>query len=94
MSTWWIVGFVAAALVVIVVAALLLGILWQARRIRRLALTAVGVVGEIDANTRSVWGLRATNATAAGLLEGAKAIEAHTAAIRAAVAHEAGEDAA
>jgi hypothetical protein len=91
MGMWWIIGFAAAGLVVVVVAALLLGILYQARRIRRLALTAVEVVGEIDASTRSIWALRTTNATAAELLEAARSIEANTAAIDEAVtgAHDA-----
>lgn len=85
MGTWWIIGFAAAGLVVVIVAALLLGILYQARRIRRLARTAAVVVSEIEANTRSVWALKATNATAADLLAGAAAIEANAAAIRAAL---------
>jgi hypothetical protein len=88
MSVWWIVGFSAAGAVVLVVAALLLGILWQARRIRRLARTAAEVVGEIDSNTRPVWRLIAINKTAGTLLEGARAIEGNAAAIRAAVTHE------
>ena len=88
MSIWWIIGFAAAGAVVVVVALLLLGILWQARRIRRLAGAAAGIVGEIDANTRSVWALKSVNATAAALLDGARAIEANAGAIRAAVAHD------
>lgn len=92
MGMWWIIGFLAAGLVVVVVAALLIGILYQARRIRRLAQTAVEVVGEIDANTRSIWALRTTNVTAAELLEASRSIEANTAAINEAVtgAHGAG----
>lgn len=86
MGTWWIIGFGAAALVVVIVAALLIGILWQARRIRRLARSAVGVVGEIEANTRVVWALGRTNAVAGDLAEGARAIEANAAAISAALA--------
>lgn len=85
MTAWWIIGFGGAAAVVVVVAALLLGILWQARRIRRLARTAVDVVGEIEANTGAVWSLKTTNETAAALLEGARAIDASTAAIAEAV---------
>lgn len=81
MNGWWITGFAAAALVVVIVAALLIGILYQARRIRRLAGTAVDVVGEIEANTRAVWALGATNATASELLEQARGIDENTGAI-------------
>jgi hypothetical protein len=81
MSPWWIIGFGMAGLVVVIVAVLLLAILWQALRIRRLARAAIGIVTEIESNTRSVWALTKTNATAAGLLEGARAIESNTTAI-------------
>jgi len=86
MNIWWITGFAVAALVVVIVAVLLLGILYQARRIRKLALTAVGVVSEIDVNTRSVWSLRTTNSTAAAILGVAQEMKSDTGAIRAAVA--------
>jgi hypothetical protein len=86
MGFWWIIGFSVAALVVVIVAALLLAILFQARRIRRLAKAAVQIVTEIEANTRSVWALRSTNRTAAALLDGAAAIENNTAAILGAAA--------
>lgn len=75
MTLWWTIGFVGAGAVVVVVAVLGLLILHEARRIRRLAAAAAEVVGEIDANTRSIWALQKTNATAATLLEGASAIE-------------------
>lgn len=88
MNIGWIIGFGVAALVVLVLALLLIGILLQARRIRTLAGVAVEVVGDIDANTRGVWALRETNATAARLLETAQAIEASAGAIRRAVAHD------
>ncbi|CAN5809813.1 hypothetical protein BH23PSE1_BH23PSE1_02610 [soil metagenome] len=91
MGLWWIIGFAAAALVVVVVAALLIGILHQARRIRGLARAAIGVVGEIEANTRAAWALGATNAVAGELVEGARAIEGNVAAINTALAG--GEDA-
>lgn len=74
MTLWWILGFGAAVLVVLVVATLALLILAEARRIRRLALIAADVVGEIDLNTRSVWSLQKTNATADALADGAGAI--------------------
>jgi hypothetical protein len=82
----WTLGFLAGGTVVLVVAALLLGIIWQAKRILRLANAAVVIVGEIDVNTRAVWALRDTNSVATGLLEGARAIDANAAAIVNAVA--------
>lgn len=81
----WILGFVVAGIVVAVVAALLLGILMQARRIRTLAGAAIGLVGEIDANTRSIWALKATNQVAGQILDGAQAIDRNAAAVAAAL---------
>lgn len=83
--TLWTLGFIVGLAVVLVVALLLTGILLQARRILRLASAAVGIVAEIDENTRSVWALRHTNSVAADLLAGARSIDANTAAIVAAV---------
>ena len=83
--TYWTLGFLGGLIVVLIVAVLLIGILYQARRIRRLALAASEIVGEIDVNTRSIWALRDTNAVAGQLLEGAKAIEGNCAAIVVAV---------
>lgn len=82
---WWTLGFIVAGLVVVVVAVLLLGILMQARRIRALAGAAIGLVGEIDANTRSVWALKATNEVAGQILDGAQAIDRNAAAVAAAL---------
>jgi Zn-dependent membrane protease YugP len=82
---WWTLGFVVAGIVVAVVAVLLLGILMQARRIRALAGAAIGLVGEIDANTRSVWALKATNQVAGQILDGAQAIDRNAAAVAAAL---------
>ena len=70
----WYVGFAIAGAVVVVVAVLLLAIIFQCRRIVRLAGTAVVVVREIDRNTRPIWLLNATNRIAGELLGGAKAI--------------------
>ena len=85
--TIWTLGFIVGVAVVLVVALLLIGILMQARRIRGLAEAAAGIVAEIDTNTRSVWALKNTNAVAADLLEGARAIDANAAAIVKAVSH-------
>ncbi len=87
--TLWTAGFLVGIVVVLVVATLLIGILWQARRILKLARTASEVVAEIDENTRSVWALRDTNTVAGQILEGAEAIDNNAAAIVAAVSHDA-----
>lgn len=87
--TLWTAGFLVGIVVVLVVATLLIGILWQARRILNLARTASEVVAEIDENTRSVWALRDTNTVAGQILEGAEAIDNNAAAIVAAVSHDA-----
>ncbi len=90
----WTLGFALGVVVIVVVAALLLGILYQARRILALAQTAAEVVGEIDDNTRSVWALRDTNAVAGQILDGARAIDANAAAIVDAVSHTHGRESA
>ena len=77
----WTIGFIAGAAIVVVVAVLLIGIILQAQRILRLARIASDVVGQIDLQTRSVWGLRDTNAVAAQILDGARAIDANAAVI-------------
>jgi hypothetical protein len=77
----WTIGYVIGGLIVVVVAALLLTIIALCLRIRRLARTALAVVGEIEGNTRPIWGLNTTNRVAQNLLDGAKAIEANGAAL-------------
>ena len=86
--TLWTAGFLAGLVVVLVVAVLLIGILYQAHRILKLAKTASTVVAEIDENTRSVWALSDTNEVADQILGGAQAIDQNAAAIVAAVSHE------
>lgn len=84
----WLIGFLAGLAVVLVVALLLIGILFEAMRIRALARKASELVLEIDQNTRSVWALRNTHAVAGALLEGASAIDGNAAAIVGAVSGE------
>lgn len=91
---WWTLGFVVAAVVVAVVAALLIGILMQARRIQKLAGAAVGLVGEIDANTRGIWALTQTNQVAGQILEGAQAIDRNAGEVAAALTGGAAKEAA
>ena len=71
----WYMGMGIATLIVGVVAALLLTLISAARSILNNATHALGVAKEIVANTQPVWELEKTNAVAAQLLEGARAIE-------------------
>ncbi len=79
--SYWMIGFLGGGAVVLIVAALLIGIIYQALRILRTARVASEVVGQIEANTRSIWTLRDTNAVAEQILEGARAIDGNAAAI-------------
>ena len=85
--SYWMLGFTVGLAVVLVVALLLIGILLQAMRIRRLATAASGIVLAIDENTRGVWALRDTYGVAGTILEGATAIDQNAHAIVNAVNH-------
>jgi len=78
---WWFVWLVSGAVIVVAAAILLVTIIIAARRIARLAVVALGVVAEIEQNTKPIWEINATNKTAGDLLTGAKAIEANAVAI-------------
>ncbi len=84
---WWYGWLVVAGVVVIAAAALLITILLLARRIASLAQTALGVVEEIEQNTKPIWQLNATNRVARDLLAGAKVIEGNAGAIVGALTH-------
>ena len=66
-----------AVVLVIAAAALLIGVIWCAHRIATLASVALGVVEDIEKNTKSIWQLDTTNKVAGQLLGGAKAIESN-----------------
>jgi len=75
--TEWYIGL-GIVTVIIIAAAVLLILVWTAaRRILRLATTALGLVVQIKNNTKSVWSLQTTNKVAGDILEGANAIETH-----------------
>jgi hypothetical protein len=84
----WMIGFVAGLLVVLIVALLLIGILIEALRIRRLATQASLLVREIDDNTRGIWALRDTWSVTLSLLDGANKIEDNASAIVRAVSRQ------
>lgn len=78
---WWSVWLAIGGVIVLAAAALLITIVLLARRIATLAQTALGVVEEIEHNTKPIWQLNATNQVAVKLLAGAKAIHGNAAAI-------------
>ena len=88
----WYTGVAVAVAVVAAVAALLLAIIGTARGILTNARRALGIANEIVANTRPIWELERTNAVAAQLLEGARAIEGHATDVADALAPPRGAD--
>ena len=78
---WWFVWLAIGGIIVVAAAALLITIILVARRIVKLAGVALGVVAEIEQNTKPIWEINTTNKVAGDLLAGAKAIEANAGAI-------------
>lgn len=74
---WWFLWLGIAGVIVIAAAALLLTIIVLARRIAALAGTALGVVEQIEQNTKPIWQLNATNKVAHDLAGGSAAIDAN-----------------
>ncbi len=77
----WFLYLGVAAVVVIVAAALLLAVLAAARSIEKGATAALGMVEQIQDNTKVIWALTDTNEVAAQLREGAAAILSNATAI-------------
>lgn len=73
-AQWWTIWLVVGAVIVVAAAVLLLTIIGLARRIAGLAGTALGVVTEIEENTRAIWRLSDTNRVAGELAGGAESI--------------------
>ena len=78
---WWMVWLVIGVVIVIAAAALLITIIVLAHKIANLSQTAIGVVEDIERNTKPIWQLNATNQVAGKLLGGAKAILGNAGAI-------------
>ena len=78
---WWFIWLGVAGIIVLAAAALLITIVVLARRIGVLAASALGVVEQIEQNTKPIWQLNATNKVAKDLLAGAQAIEGNAGAI-------------
>jgi hypothetical protein len=78
---WWFIWLGVAGIIVLAAASLLITIVVLARRIGVLAASALGVVEQIEQNTKPIWQLNATNKVAKDLLAGAQAIEGNAGAI-------------
>ena len=75
MSATWTIGFVVAILIVVVVVALLLGIIYQTRRIIQLATVALEQVEQVEQNTMPIWQLNQTNRYTRDIADGMGALE-------------------
>ena len=69
-SNLWIIGFGISALIVVVVVILLAGIIFQTKRIIKLANIALSEVEKIESNTMSIWKLNRTNAHTTTISDG------------------------
>lgn len=78
---WWIVWLVIGTVIVIAAAALLIAVIVAARRIRSLAGVALGVVEDIEQNTKPIWQLKTSHDVAGQLLGGAEAIKGNATAV-------------
>ena len=73
----WFLWLGVATVLIIAAATLVLLVNAAARRILRLALTALDLVVEIRKNTDSIWGLQQTNEVAGKILKESGEIKAH-----------------
>lgn len=80
-NTWWMLSLTVGAVVIAVVAALLLRIIRAAQSIDGYASDIWDAGQQIAGNTASIWMLGTTNAVAGQILETAKSIDGHVAAI-------------
>ena len=75
------IGLALVGLIVVIAAVLLILILVAARRILKLAVAALGIVGNIKQNTLSIWELQNTNHTAVNILNEADTILSNAGAV-------------
>ena len=73
----WFIGLAIVTLIVIIAAVLLILIWLSARRILKLASTALKVVKEIQNNTDCIWELEKTNGIAGAIHSETEAISTH-----------------
>ncbi|MFN2476796.1 MAG: hypothetical protein ABR526_10720 [Chthoniobacterales bacterium] len=72
---YWTYGFIVGGVVVLIVAILLITILLVARNIRRLAAEALSVAGEIETNTKPIWGVAGANDIVKDIARAAQSLE-------------------
>lgn len=68
------VWLIIAATIIVAAAALLIAIIIAAKRITRLAMLALEIVGDIEQSTKPIWQLNDTQQVAGNLQAGARAI--------------------
>ncbi|MFQ5707577.1 MAG: hypothetical protein ACE5HO_09030 [bacterium] len=73
----WYLSLAIAGGVVLIAAGLLVAVWLAARRILNQASAALELVTQIKNNTRSIWSLQETNATATKILDAAQSIKNH-----------------
>ena len=78
---WWFIWLAIGGGIVVAAAALLITIVVVAHKIAVLANTAIAVLVDIEANTKSIWELNTSKKVAGDLLGGATAIEDNAVAI-------------
>jgi len=78
---WWMVWIAIGSIIVVAAALLLISVIVAARRIEKLAKTALVVVADIEQNTKPIWQLNSSHKVAGDLLSGANAIKGNASAI-------------
>lgn len=73
----WIIGLILVSVIIVIAAVLLIMIWLAAKRILRLAGSALELVITIKNNTNSIWDLQTTNSVAVDIQNETKAIETH-----------------
>ncbi|TMM56700.1 hypothetical protein FEE95_09355 [Maribacter algarum] len=73
----WLIGLGLVSLIVVIAAVLLILVFLAAKRILRLAGSALEIVTQIKNNTLPIWELETTNKVAVDIQNEAEAIQAH-----------------
>jgi|TARA_B110000438_G_scaffold293311_1_gene332941 hypothetical protein len=76
-NDFWVLGLGLGFIVVTIVVILLVGIIFQTKRIIRLAGIALNEVKQIEDNTLSIWKLKQTNIQTEKISDGFEKLEEH-----------------